>query len=243
MAIMHPSSYTIIFVPGAWHSAKVFAKVGAILDHAGYQTDYVELASYGPKKHLPNWDADVELIQQHITKAVESGRKAVLVGHSYGGIPAAEAIQPFGSHGAVAHLFLCCSFIIPKGATLISAFGGNDLPWFRVSEDKLEVNPATPEDVFYNGLSHEQIADAMNDLKPHSYQVMHSPLTYEGWRHVPTTYLYCSQDAAIPPHIQKLMVEETAKGVDIRTETCEAGHSPMINRAEDVAAAIKRSLG
>jgi hypothetical protein len=31
-----------------------------------------------------------------------------------------------------------------KGQSLISAFGGNDLPWFMASENRLEVHHVTP---------------------------------------------------------------------------------------------------
>lgn len=83
----------------------------------------------------------------------------------------------------------------------------------------------------------------MDSLQPHSYQVFHTPLTYEGWRHVPTTYIYCTLDAAIPIHIQKMMVEETAKGVNINTEELNAGHSPFINMPEAYFSNPGRLLG
>lgn len=57
---------------------------------------------------------------------------------------------------------------------------------------------------------------------------------------MPTTYIYCTLDAAIPIHIQKMMVEETAKGVDIHTDEINAAHSPFINVPEAVAASIQK---
>jgi len=215
---MDPSSFTVIFVPGAWHPARTFKKVWDILSSAGFNVAYVDLPSVGPEKHLTDFTPDVSAIRAAITEASTKGQKVILVAHSYGGIPSAEAIGAFGPNGAVAHFVLCCSFIIPKDKSLCAAFGGQDLPWWNISEHRLSVEPATPEKIFYNDLSPEQAAEAVAQLKPHSYQIFHTPLTYEGWRHVPTTYIYCTLDAAIPIHIQKMMVEETAKGVDIHTD-------------------------
>ncbi|KAF5689259.1 alpha beta-hydrolase [Fusarium circinatum] len=219
---MDPSAFCVIFVPGAWHPARCFKAVGDILEHAGFNIDYVDLPSVG---HIPS---------------CRQRPKAILVAHSYGGIPSAEAIGAFGPGGAVAHFVLCCSFIIPKDKSLIAAFGGQDLPWWSISDDRLSVEASTPEKIFYNDLSPEQVAAIVPALKPHSYQVFHTPLTYEGWRHVPTTYIYCSLDAAIPVHIQKPMVEETAKGVDVNTQEISAGHSPFINMPEEVASCIQK---
>jgi pimeloyl-ACP methyl ester carboxylesterase len=237
---MNPSDFCVIFVPGAWHPARAFKKVGDILERAGFNVDYVDLPSVGPEKHLTDFTPDVEAIRGAISQAAAKGQKVILVAHSYGGIPSAEAISAFGPNGAVAHFVLCCSFIIPKDKSLCAAFGGQDLPWWSISEDRLAVEAATPEKIFYNDLSPEQIAELIPILKPHSYQVFHTPLTYEGWRHVPTTYIYCTLDAAIPIHIQKMMVEETAKGVDIHTDEINAAHSPFINVPEAVAASIQK---
>ncbi|KAF5240346.1 hypothetical protein FANTH_9606 [Fusarium anthophilum] len=237
---MDPSAFCVIFVPGAWHPARCFKAVGDILEHAGFNVDYVDLPSVGAEQSLTDFAPDVAAIRQAISQAAAKGQKVIVVAHSYGGIPSAEAIGAFGPGGAVAHFVLCCSFIIPKDKSLIAAFGGQDLPWWSISEDRLSVEASTPEKIFYNDLSPEQVAAIVPVLKPHSYQVFHTPLTYEGWRHVPTTYIYCSLDAAIPIHIQKLMVEETAKGVDVNTQEINAGHSPFINMPEEVASCIQK---
>ncbi|KAF4343956.1 alpha beta-hydrolase [Fusarium beomiforme] len=237
---MDPASFCVVFVPGAWHQPSAFKAVGDILQRAGFNVDYVDLPSVGADPHLTDFTPDVAAIQQAVSQAASKGQKVILVAHSYGGIPSAEAIGAFGPGGAVAHFVLCCSFIIPKDKSLIAAFGGRDLSWWSIAEDRLSVEASTPEKIFYNDLSPEQVAAIVPTLEPHSYQVFHTPLSNEGWRQVPTTYIYCSLDAAIPIHIQKMMVEETAKGVDINTEEIEAGHSPFINMPEAVASCIQK---
>lgn len=149
---MSSQSTTIIFVPGAWHSPDCFDPVIERLNKSGYITDKVHLPTVGPEKHFLDFTPDVTEIRRHILHAVDAGQKVVVVVHSYGGIPANEAIegldyssrQKQNQKGGVVHLFFCCSFVIPEGQSLISAFGGNDLPWFEVANDRLSVTLPRP---------------------------------------------------------------------------------------------------
>lgn len=245
------SNTTIIFVPGAWHPASCWDKVASHLSSAGFKTDLVDLPSVGPAEHLKDFKPDVEKVRKHIIAAADAGQNVVLVCHSYGGLPTTQSVegldlktrQSQGKPGGVTHLVYCCSFIISEGQSLISAFGGNDLPWFIISSDKLEYFPNGPETVFYNDMSVEDTKSAVALLKPHSYQTAHSRLTYAGWKHVPTTYIYCEKDNAIPIHVQKMMVEETAKGFGVRTEWLDASHSPFWSMPTETAEAIRRAAG
>ena len=200
------SSTTIVFVPGAWHTPDAFQPVVSQLEAAGYKTDLVSLPSVGPKEHLKNFNPDVDEIRKHIQTAADAGQNVVVVAHSYGSIPSSEAIkgldlksrQAAGKSGGVTHFFFMTAFIIKEGDTLIGAFGGNDLPWFNINEARTEVNPDGPADVFYNDLPEAEQKAAVKKLLPFSYQCFHSEVTYAAWRDVPSTYLYCKQDAAIP---------------------------------------------
>lgn len=248
---MSPSDTTIIFVPGGWHQPTCFDQVAKELQSAGYNTDYVYLASVGPPKHVMDHGPDIAEVQKSIEKALSEGQKIVVLGHSYGGIIVSSAVKGYdyksrqaaGEKGGVTHLFYCCSFVIPEGKSLIEAFGGNDLPWFNISEDKLEVNPDTPEKIFYNDLPESMYDDLKSQLKPMSYQPFHAKLAYAGWAHIPSTYLYCKQDNAIPTFVQEMMVNDFAggAGVKIRTETVDASHSPFLSMPKETAAAIQRS--
>jgi len=246
-----PFDTTIIFVPGAWHGPEAFFDVGDRLRTNGYNIDYVNLASVGPTTHLKDFQPDVAVIREHITKAVSAGQQVVMVVHSYGGVPTSDAVhgldyssrQAAGQPGGVTHMFFCCSFLIPVGQSLQGAFGGNDLPWYNVSDDKTEINPMTPEKIFYNDMPQDMVRKWVAKLRPHSYQTLHSKVEHAMWRTVPSTYLYCLQDNAIPIAVQELMVKEWAggAGVTIRTETVDAAHSPFFTKPDEMAVAIVKA--
>ncbi|KAJ6013218.1 hypothetical protein N7540_007809 [Penicillium herquei] len=243
------SSTTVIFIPGAWHNPECFDAVIQGLETDGYSTDVVHLPSVDPAIPHSDFSEDVCQIRKQIELAADAGQRVVVVVHSYGGVPGCEAIRGLdwearqlkGQPGGVVHLFFCCSFIVPEGKSLISSFGGNDLPWFDISDDRLIVNPASPRETFYNDMNEVDAQRAMDALKPHSYQTFHSTLTFEAWRYVPSTYLYCLKDEAIPLFVQKMMVEEVAKGVNIHTDVVDASHSPFYTAPNHVVAAIKKA--
>lgn len=244
---------TILFVPGAWHSPDSFDPVIQKLKGAGYKTSKVYLPSNGHGKRALSFDTDVTEIRKRLEQTLRTGPRVVVVAHSYGSIPACEAIhgldvrtrQEAGLQGGVAHIFFCCGFVVPEGKSLLSVFGGQEPPWFDVAVDKLEVNVSGAEaaKVFYNDLDEGQVKKAVSELLPHSYRTFLSTCTYEAWRDVPSTYLYCLKDMALPLSVQKSMVEETAKGCGIRTETVDASHSPFISKPEETALAIRRAAG
>jgi pimeloyl-ACP methyl ester carboxylesterase len=72
----------------------------------------------------------------------------------------------------------------------------------------------------------------------HSAQCFMDPLTYEGWRDVPVSYLLCEKDACLPADFQKTGIEMIEQGsgnkVDV-TSLAESGHAPNVSRPKDVA--------
>jgi len=70
------------------------------------------------------------------------------------------------------------------------------------------VHAGTPEKIFYNDLDDETAAKWISKLKPFSYKAMSSVVTYAGWRDIPSTYLFCEKDHAIPVEAQMGIVAE-----------------------------------
>ncbi|KAL3470984.1 alpha/beta-hydrolase [Aspergillus californicus] len=249
-----PKQTTILFIPGAWHSPECFTKLLAPLAEAGYTTELVHLPSLNPSTpHTDFFAEDVTHIRTRIEAAASTGHQIILFVHSYGGIPGSEAVRGLDYRtrqatlktqpGGVTHIFYCCSFLIPEGSSLISAIWGEDLPWFRISGDGEVVTPADPGAVFYNDMDEGDVRVAVEALRPHNYMTFHSVVGYAAWKYVPCTYLYCLRDSAIPIAAQRMMVEEVAVGVGIRTEVVDASHSPFYSVPGEVVGAVRRAAG
>lgn len=84
-------------------------------------------------------DPDVEVVREAAEAIVSTGQDAILVMHSYGGIPGSEAMKYFldkndgqNGRGKVVAMVWICAFVGPAGASLFQGIGNQDLPWFRV---------------------------------------------------------------------------------------------------------------
>ncbi|RMZ88208.1 hypothetical protein DV736_g4567, partial [Chaetothyriales sp. CBS 134916] len=240
----------IVFVPGAWHSPDGFKLVMDSLEAAGYKTKGVHLPSVGASVQLKDFNPDVESIQAAIRDFADQGEDVMLVVHSYGGVIGSQAVQGLdkatrekeGQKGGVSHMFFCCAFALPENTSLMDPLNNTPLPWFQISQDHLIVTPATPLETFYNDVKDAE--EVVKTLKTHSYQTFFSKITYPGWKYVPSTYLLCAKDAALPLALQQAMVDQARKmGADMETVDIDASHSPFLSMPEEMALAIRRAAG
>lgn len=81
-------------------------------------------------------------------------------------------------------------------------------------------------------------------LQYHSLPVFSSKVTYAPWMDVPSSYLICELDNALPPAMQEGMVS-AAKAVEPKSfghvERLEASHSPFLSRPKETAAFLERA--
>lgn len=91
---------------------------------------------------------------------------------------------------------------------------------------------------FYNDLSKQDQDHWVSELRRQPAVAQRTPLTYTAYKHHPVVYLYCENDEALPLEVQKTMVADS--GVDIKIETCSAGHSPFLSQIDNLVGVIKR---
>jgi hypothetical protein len=88
---------------------------------------------------------------------------------------------------------------------------------------------ATDPTVFYNGLSEEEQAYWFSQLQTHSFATLVAPSTGASWKTIPSSYLICEQDNAIPAAFQEMMANAAkAKGAQVDIERLDCGHSPFL---------------
>jgi hypothetical protein len=131
---------------------------------------------------------------------------------------------------------------------LILVSGGNKV---NADETLLDI-PDNPKDLFYHDVPDVEAVDAIKHLKPASWRVLlKAPSVHgSGYWEIPTSYLICESDKAIPADLQRMMLagndEEMAKRgskLRIRQEVVDASHSPFLSMPEKTADFIRRSAG
>lgn len=248
------SKAELIFVPGAWHGPESFEPTATALQKLGYTVHGVSLPSVGANPYLQSFAPDVEAVKNTVNKVISSGKDAVILYHSYGGVVGSEALADYVKEleagtkkegwGKVRRLVYIAAFVLPEGGSLMAALGFKPLPWFIIDGD--EVKPNTPDQIFYNDMSADVAQKYISMLKPHSYPTFSSQLTVAPWKVIPTTYVLCEKDAAIPIIAQEGMVQAAQdaapKSFDV-VERCDASHSLFISQPEWLAGKIAKAAG
>jgi hypothetical protein len=140
-----------ILVPGAWHGPEAFKPTSTLLENAGYIVHGISLASVGASPPIKSFDPDVDVVRSNVNKVLSSGKDAILIYHSYGGVPGSEALAEYTKDlesgtkkdgwGKIRRLIFCCAFVLPEGGSLMAALQFNNLPWFIVDVCSLHESP------------------------------------------------------------------------------------------------------
>jgi pimeloyl-ACP methyl ester carboxylesterase len=111
-----------------------------------------------------------------------------------------------------------------------------------ISDGIITVSPAAPADAFYNECGPDDAARAAASLRPTAIACLAVPPENEPWRTIPSTYVLCERDRAIPPAAQRWMSARAE-----RVEAIDTDHSPFLSTPErfvellcDVAARVER---
>ncbi|KAI0150562.1 hypothetical protein GGR57DRAFT_186002 [Xylariaceae sp. FL1272] len=121
-----------IFLPvhGSWHRPPMYHPLEQALNDRGFALVIPALPTMGHEATDVGWDADVRALLEHADALFVGVREVVLIGHSYGGIPACVATpgndiaerKATGLSGGFRHIVFLCAFLIPAiGISLISS--------------------------------------------------------------------------------------------------------------------------
>ncbi len=219
----------VILVHGAWHGAWCWDKLVPLLEKAGHTVEAVDLPSAGKGGDLA---ADVALVRSTIE---ESAAPTVVVGHSYGGMVITEAAAGCAQ---VSHLVYLCAFMLPEGQSLLDLFGGAVTEWVEVDPTVGQSRVPVPMPVFYADVDAEVATACAGRLCGQSLSSFGDRLTQAAWRTIPSTYVACTQDQAIPYFVQQMMSERAGT-----VHTLESSHSPFLSHTSEVAAIIDGVAG
>ncbi|MGW0856923.1 alpha/beta hydrolase [Streptomyces sp. NPDC002690] len=213
---------TLVLVHGAWHQPSTWDLLRGELDALGYPSLAVKLPTSGPGAHggVPD-DAEV------IRAACEGvGGPVVVVAHSYGGVPATEAVA--GLPG-LRQLIYVAAFVPDVGESMYSMLGAPEPDavegMFPIGDD--------PRTQLYADVP-EAVADlALDRLVDQHHQPFVDRVTRAAWHAVPSAYVVTEQDASIAVPVQERMAVRTK---DVRR--IATSHSPHLSRPAELAALI-----
>jgi hypothetical protein len=103
---------------------------------------------------------------------------------------------------------------------------------------------ATSPEVFYNDLPESEQLAWHAKLQSHSFYSLQAKATAASWKIIPTNYLLCEDDLAIPSVLQEMMINGAVeKGVKINVQRIKAGHSPFLSKIDETAKWIRGVAG
>ena len=128
--------------------------------------------------------------------------------------------------------------MLDEGESLLATVGGVPPDWWITSEDGASVTVDRADEIFYNDCSPEDAAEAADQLAPQLRESFVQPIRSVVWRGVPTTYVVCDRDNAIPVFAQEHLGQRAGEVLRI-----DASHSPFLSRPGEVVALIADRAG
>ncbi|KAJ5665392.1 uncharacterized protein N7477_007840 [Penicillium maclennaniae] len=235
-----------VFVPGAWHTADTFDGIREMLSQKGFDTEAVPTPSVGAIPPNKGLHADIEFTKEFLRKLADKGRQIVLVTHSYGGMVGANAVEGLGysqrskagSSGGVIMVVWMAAFVTPKGQSLLDMLGGNWLPWMLPNDDGYTYS-SQQETVFYHDMTPEAQQMAIAKLKGQPTQTFLEKVGYECWHDMPSMYLFCDKDQALPLAFQEAFAKVLGNPVTFHTD---GSHSAFLSVPDQVIEALELAL-
>jgi pimeloyl-ACP methyl ester carboxylesterase len=216
----------VLLVPGSWHGAWCYEALAERL--GGRQVTSIDLPSNDGASGLADDAAAVRAALERI------GEPTVVVGHSYGGIAVSEGAA--GSPHAAALVYLC-AFMLEPGQALLDAMGHQLPPWIALDEAAGSHLAQDTERSLYADCPPDVAAAAAARLTPQSVAAIATPQSAAAWQEMPSTYVVCEHDQAVPPPAQEAMAARAGT-----VERLACSHSPFLSRPDDVAAIVRRAL-
>jgi pimeloyl-ACP methyl ester carboxylesterase len=220
----------VVLVHGAWHGAWCWERVVPLLEARGLDVRTLTLPSIdAPASDESGLSGDAAAVARVLDDA---GGTSLLVGHSYGGMVVTAAAA---GRTDVGRLLYLCAFAPDAGESLVALTGGAPAPWIRTLEDgRALADLEQAADLFYGGCDPETQRAAIERLRPMPVPPFVEPVAGVAWHTIPSTYVVCAQDGALPPELQRdVLAPRLAETIEL-----EASHSPFYSQPETVAELI-----
>lgn len=240
----------LVFCPGACCASEYFRITTDILTKEGYTCFTVSLPSVGselrPEDAPPithGLRTDAQAVRDVVIPQLNAGHDVVLACHSYGGIVTSEAVKGLDrasrgtGTGAVIHQVYLAAILMDVGNKVWPEGKPPVEGEFIVDGEICWRNPdAIDMKVWLAGCNQEQMMLVGSSIRSHAWKCFTDPTTYDGWRHIPGTYVRAKKDLmpdmmAVAPegHLFRDVVE------------VDGDHFAFCSAPEEVASAIQKA--
>jgi len=223
------SAESVLLVPGSWHGAWAYDDVAERLSGAGVRVIAIDLPSNDGAAGLADDAAAIRTALDDIAEPT------VVVGHSYGGVAVSEGAAD--SAHAVGLVYLA-AFMLERGESLLDAMQHQLPDWISLDEAAGSHIATRSEEVLYGDCSPEVATAAAQRLSRQSAAAIATPQTAAAWHDLPSTYVICERDQAVPPPAQEAMSARAGT-----VHRLPASHSPFFSRPGEVSEIVLEALG
>ena len=223
---------TLVLVHGAWHGRWCWERLAPHLERRRIAVRTLDLPSVHATAAAEGCEAGPGLVEdaQAVRGVLDAaGGNAVLCGHSYAGMVISLAAA---GRGDVARLVYLAAFLPESGQSLLAAGGGRPAPWVQMLDGGLSLpDPSRAGEVLYGDCDPGTREWALARVKPQRAVAFAQPVPHPAWREIPSTYIVCSADAALPAARQRSIFAPRAG----RVLEIGSSHSPFLSRPEALA--------
>lgn len=219
-----------VLVAGAWLGAWAWDDVVPELRAAGHGVHPLTLSGLAERRDVP---AGQQTHVHDIVDAVEGGdlTDAVLVGHSYSGIPVGQAAERIGSR--LARIVLVDANVPVDGESFADSWpGARAMLEASFAENGGRWAPPAAAEFAGQDLTDEQIARIVDGAVPHPGATLTEPAALSRpLGELPAIYLKCLRDGTEPmPAVARQLSSPRWRLVELDT-----GHWPMFSRPAELS--------
>ncbi|MFD5573762.1 alpha/beta hydrolase [Streptomyces cadmiisoli] len=220
---------------GAWHGPWCWRPADRQSSDIDIRTVVLPSSAQDPVTLGDHLYDDAQAVVE-VLKAVEG--PAVVVGHSCGATPVTEAAATMGN---VKRIIYFTALMQDAGDFVLSLVGGTFPPYWKVHAQPDGAaglgyfEAGQPLDVLYGDVKPSLARRCVAMLARLSPASVPQSLTQAAWRTVPSTYIRCEEDAALPLALQQAMAAQAQRTLRMRS-----ARSPFLSQPAALAADMLR---